>query len=172
MDEIELKFLNITVEETKKKLEEIGAKLIFDTHMKSMPLQKEGYSSWDSTKKYLRVRQIGEDIRVTFKEPMREESKMSSTEETEIQVDNFENALLLFEQLGFTRGEIYTKHRLHYELGEMHFEIDDNGQVPTYLEIETQTEEAMHEACKKMGLDVTKGKKGTIVEIYPDVYHK
>lgn len=40
---------------------------------------------------------------------------------------------------------------------------------PPYLEIETQNEEDMKDICIK--LDISNGKKGTIVEILPEMFN-
>ncbi len=170
MDEIELKFLNIDVENIKKKFDEIGAKLKFDTHLESYPFVSEDFCGFNTSKKFLRVRKVDGDVWITYKDP-KIDSKMTSRKEIEIKVDNYEKSITLLESLGFKKGKIFKKHRVHYELGDVHFELDTLENIPTYLEIETQTEEAMEKICLKLNLDISKGKKGTIVEIYPEKFN-
>lgn len=172
MDEIELKFLNINVDDIKQKLQDIGAKLKYSTQIESYPFLKEGFDGFDSTKRFLSVRKVDDKITITHKEPAIKNSDFTHREETEIAVDNYEKALLLFEKLGFTKGNIFKKHREHYELGDVHFELDTLENVPTYLEIETQSNEKMIEICQTLNLDITQGKKGTIVEIMPELLDK
>lgn len=171
MNEIELKFLNIDVEEIKKKLEQIGAEISYDALTETYPFLAEGFNGWDSNKKLLRIRKINDDVIITYKGPA-QKSNMSSREEIEIKVDNYEAGILLLEKIGFRKGKIFRKHRIHYKLGDIHFELDSVENVPTYLEIETQTEEAMVDICKKLGLDISIGKKGTIVEILSNLPNK
>ena len=171
MDEIELKFLDINVSKIKEKLESVGAKLVYDKDMESYPFLQDGYSGSDSTKKYLRVRKVNSDVKITYKDPAKN-SEMTNREEIEITVDNYEKAILLIEKLGFQKGKVFKKHRIHYELGNIHFELDTLENIPTYLEIETTTEDDMIGICEKLDLDMNNGKKGTIVEILPDMFDK
>jgi adenylate cyclase class 2 len=118
----------------------------------------------------LRVRKVNGEIWITYKDPMTD-SEMTTRKEIEIKVDDYEKAITLLESLGFKRGTVFKKHRVHYELGDVHFELDTVGNIPTYLEIETQTEEAMKKICLELNLNILEGKKGTIVEIYPEKFN-
>lgn len=170
MDEIELKFLNINIEEMNDKLIKIGAKIKFNSLTEEYPFLAEGFDGWDSNKKLLRIRKFNDDITITYKSPAKE-SEMSSREEIEFKVDNYKNAILLLEKIGFKKGKVFKKHRIHYELWDIHFELDTLDNVPTYLEIETQSEDAMLDICNILKLDIKLGKKGTIVEILPDLFN-
>ncbi len=168
MNEIELKFLDIDVQDIKNRLNKLGAKIKFDTVIESYSFLAKGFDSWNSNKKLLRVRKINNQVTITYKDPAKE-SDMTSREEIECNVDNHENAILLLEKIGFKCDNVFKKHRIHYELEDIHFELDTLDNIPTYLEIETTTEDAMVDICKKLELDISDGKKGTIVEIFPDL---
>jgi len=170
MDEVELKFLDINVEEIKAKLDIVGAELIYDSKMEMFPFLADGFHSYKSEYKYLRIRKVNDDVTITFKAPNKD-SDMSFREEVEIKVDSYENGILLIENLGFERGAVFRKHRVHYEFGDVHFELDTLDNVPTYLEVETNSEEAMIDICLELGLDINDGKKGTIVEILPHLFN-
>ncbi len=170
MDEIELKFLNVNVEEIKKKLNKLGAKLKYDAKIESHPFLAEGFHSSNSNMKYLRIRKINDNIKITYKDPA-ENSYMSIRKEIEIEVDNYNEAIKLIEKLGFKKGAISKKHRIHYEFENIHFELDTLENIPTYLEIETQNKEDMKNICIKLNLDILNGKKGTIVEILPEMFN-
>lgn len=169
MDEIELKFLDINVEEIKKKLQDVGAELKYSTHIESYPFLSDEFHASDSTKKYLRVRKVDDEVAITYKDPLKN-STMTNREEIEIKTNDYESAIELIEKLGFEKGNEFRKHREHYELGDIHFELDTLENVPTYLEIETQSEEEMRGICQTMDLDISNGKKGTIVEILPEKF--
>lgn len=171
MHEIELKFLDIDVNEIKAKLETLGAKLLYDAQTESYSFLAEGFHSSDSNMKFLRIRKVNDNVKITYKDPTKE-SDMTIREEIEIKVDNYEEAIKLIEKLGFEKGKIFKKHRVHYEYGNIHFELDTIENIPTYLEIETQNEEDMTDICIKLDLDISKGMKGTIVEILPEIFNK
>ena len=169
MNEVELKFLDIDVDEIRFKIESLGAILKYDIEVESFSFLAEDFHNSDSSKKYLRVRKIGNDVILTYKDPAID-SRMTSRNEIEIRVDDYEKTILLIEKLGFTKGKVFRKHRIHYEFHDIHFELDTLENIPTYLEIETQTEDEMRNVCKKLGLDMAMGKKGTIVEILPEKF--
>ena len=172
MNEIELKFLNIDVENTKEKLTELNAKIVYDEIIESFPFLADGFDWRDSNKKFLRIRKINDDnIIMTYKSPARK-SNMTSKEEIEIKVDNYKNAISILEHLGFKKWKKLTKHRIHYELWDIHFELDTVNNIPTYLEIETQSENAMLDICNKLELNISLGKKWTIAEILPEKFNK
>ncbi len=170
MREVELKFLKIKVEEIKKKLNEIGAQLKYEAQTEMYPFLAKGFSSSDSNMQYLRIRKINDDVTITYKDPAKK-SDMTAREEIEIKVNDYKQAIKLIEKLGFKKGKIFKKKRAHYELGNIHFELDTLENIQTYLEVETQSEEDMKQICKKLDLDITQGKKGTIVEILPEMFN-
>ncbi|PIZ95718.1 MAG: class IV adenylate cyclase [Candidatus Magasanikbacteria bacterium CG_4_10_14_0_2_um_filter_33_14] len=169
MQKVELKFLDINVEEMKNKIAILGAKKIYDEDIISLPFSGEGFSFGDSNKKLLRIRKVNGDIVITYKGENRE-SQMINKEEIEIKVDDFDKASLLLERLGFEKGNLFTKHREHYEMGDIHFEFDTVFDIPTYLEIETQREQDMFDICTKLDLDINTGKNKTIVELFPKYF--
>ncbi len=169
MNEIELKFLNIDVDEIKRKLKEIGAELKYDTHVESISFTADGFSGSDSSQKYLRVRKVDGEVEMTYKDP-EIDSHLSEREEINISTSDFGEAVRLLEKLGFSGEKLFKKHRIHYELGDIHFELDTLQNIPTYLEIETQNQADMKTACDLLGLDMGDGKKGTIVEILPEKF--
>jgi adenylate cyclase class 2 len=166
MKEVELKFIEIDVDETRKRLMRVGAKLVSSGELKMTTFIKEGFDRKDSTKQCLRVRQEHNDVRVTYKTPACSTSKATSRQETELIVDDYNKAVALFEQLGFSSDDPFVKHREHYELGDWHYEIDTVPGIPTYLEVEAGSDEQLLEACSVLGLNFSEGKKGTIFEIY------
>jgi len=169
MKEVELKFLDINVEDVKGKLEKLGAELKYDTYIESYPFISDEFHGYNSDKKYLRVRKVDDDVEITYKDPAIT-SDMTAREEINLRVDSYEEAIKLIEKLGFEKGEVFRKHRVHYELGSIHFELDTLDHIPTYLEIETETEDEMKKVCVELELDILHGKKGTIVEIFPEKF--
>ncbi len=169
MQEVELKFLEIDVEKTKQKLLELGAVLVYDTTIDSQSFIGNGFHGSDSSQKYLRIRKTDGKVTLTYKEPAAQDSFTTSRKEIEIELDNYEKGLELISNLGLVPEQIFSKHRSHFELGTIHFEIDTVSGIPPYLEIETQDEEEMNRACELLGLLVSDGKKGTIFEIYKEL---
>ena len=170
MNEIELKFLDIDIAEITRKIEKLGAQKKYEVDLESYYFVAPGFSGSDSKQKGLRVRRIGEKSFLTYKNPAKFSEKMSIREELETEVGDFKTMVKILEKLGFTKGRLTKKHRIHYELGDVHFELDTYPGILTFLEIETRTEEAMREICQKLDLDISKGEKGTIEEVLPEAF--
>ena len=166
-EEIELKFIDIDKENIIRKIKALGAKQEYSTSLESVSFISDGFSSSDSTKKYLRLRKIGEKVFLTYKSPAKD-SNLSIRDEYEIEVYDFDTMVQLFQGLGLRPTPLFKKHRDHFSLGEVHLEIDEVEGIPPYLEIEAPTGPILKETAERLGLDINKGKNKTIVEIYPD----
>ncbi len=168
MKEIELKFLDINKDEIIKKLVEVGAVQKYETELETTTFEGPNISRMDSAKTFLRVRKVVDDVILTVKAPA-EDSVMAVREEYEVKVDDYKEAVRIFEQLGFVPFS-FSKKRTHFELDTIHFEIDEWGFIPPFLEVETQTEEQMQDIVQKLGLRIEDGKKGMITEIFPEKF--
>jgi adenylate cyclase class 2 len=150
--EVEAKILEINVDEVRKKLEELGAKLVYDKlqivrilDFEDCRIGKDG--------NLLRIRKIGDKVELTFKGPKQKTGNVKTREEIETHVEDFEKALKIFEQIGLTPIRSYEKHRISYKLGNITFEIDKfpNLPVPPFLEIEAPTQKEVEEMVEKLG---------------------
>tara|TARA_Y100000310_G_C20415449_1_gene684084 strand:+ start:84 stop:602 length:519 start_codon:yes stop_codon:yes gene_type:complete len=149
MKEIEVKILEIDVEEIRKKLLALGAEKVFDGELKvtgfdypDERLDKEG--------KILRVRKVGEKVELCFK-GKKEASKFKVREEIEVTTSGFKDTITILEKAGlqiFYKGE---KRRESYQIEKVRFEIDYYEGIPPFLEIEAQTEEEVIEWVEKLG---------------------
>jgi len=166
--EIELKFLEIDPVEMERKIVALGARKVYDHTLRSAGFDGNGVSPRDSSKNYLRVRQIGEQTYLTFKGPLTDPA-IAVRDELEVEVNDFAQTVKILERLGYN-SRISEKRRIHYELGKIHFELEFYGNIPPYLEIEATTKEDLLQACAKLGLDPAQGKNLLIVELYPDKF--
>ena len=78
-------------------------KVKYNTDTEATSFTKTGFSGFDSSKNFLRVRKINKDVVITYKGPCEEDSKMDSREEIEIQVDDYSKAVMMMEKLGFEK---------------------------------------------------------------------
>src|SRR3989344_7341333 len=104
-EEIEVKFLNIDPAQTEAKLLEIGALKVRDFFYRRRVFD---YPDWrlDKAHAWLRVRDEGERVTLTFKKRLGVTSSDGATsdqgmEEVEVVVSDFEKTALLLIQLGF-----------------------------------------------------------------------
>lgn len=150
--EVEAKILEIDVEEVKKKLLELGAKLEYK-EMQICKILDFDDKRLHKKDEVLRVRKIGDKVELTFKGPTEKIGNTKSREEIETHVEDFEKTLKIFEKLGLIPIRSYEKHRESYKLGKITFELDNfpNVPIPPFLEIEGSSREEVEEMAEKLG---------------------
>jgi len=156
MEEFEVKFLNIDKEEMEQKLKGVGAeksgeyfyrRRIFD--YPDFRLDKKG--SW------LRLRDEGERITLSFKQRLGVIKHDGSTQDTgmeeiEVIVSDFEKTADLLLHLGFIEKHYAENKRTRYIKDGVEFDIDTFPKLQPYLEIEASSWEKVNEAIKLLNL--------------------
>ena len=143
--EYELRVLEVDKEEVIKKLEKVGAKFCWDQVQRRyvydfMP-KLDG--------KWIRLRTNGIKTTLTIKDLVT--SKIDGTRELEIEVNDFDNANKILNELGYEAKGYQENRRCQYVLDDVEIDIDDWPYLPTYLEIEGPSEERVYEVVKLLG---------------------
>jgi adenylate cyclase class 2 len=148
--EIECRFLEIDKEALIKKLLELGAvdegeimleeTIIYDPELK-----------WRDEHRFVRLRKVGDKTKLTYKE--HREHTVDGAYEIEFGIDDYKKAELLFEKIGLKpfRHQQKKRHTLH--LNGVTFDIDTWPRIPTYVELEGESEHALKDAAKVVGYD-------------------
>ena len=143
--EYEVRLLEIDVEGIKKRLEEVGAEFCWDK------LQRRYVYDFipkvDS--KWIRLRTNGEKTTLTIKNLV--SSEIDGTQELEIVVDNFERTNLILKELGYEAKGYQENRRVQYMLNGVEIDIDYWPLIPTYVEIEGPSEEAVYRTVEALG---------------------
>jgi len=159
--EYETKVLEITVKEIERKLKKLGAK------KESSILMKRWVFQLPSNRGYLRLRTNGMTNTITYKH--RTGSKISDTEEIEVNVDDFEKARQILSKLHFKNYNYQENKRTIYRINDIEFCIDSWPKIPTYLEIESSSEKKVIDGLKLLNLegkDIGNVPAATIYKIY------
>jgi adenylate cyclase class 2 len=151
--EIECRFLEINKIDLVAKLLSLGAhdegeKMLEETIIYDRDL------IWKESNKFIRLRKVGDKIKLTYKEHTSQ--TIDGANEIEFGVDDFKKPELLFEQLGFKPYRHQQKKRHTLVLNGVTFDIDTWPQIPTYVEIEGESEEAVRNAAEAVGYDWSK----------------
>ncbi|MEK6939549.1 MAG: CYTH domain-containing protein [Nanoarchaeota archaeon] len=159
MREIEVKILEVEVASLKRKLESWGAKKVFEGELTA------SYYDFSNGKLgkgglVLRLRKKSgteQTVELTLKE------KISQTEakimkEYEVAVTNFEAMQKILYGLGLRETKVARKHRISYQLDDVHFDLDTFPGIPTFLEIEAPTLEIVKEYVTKLGYSMAEAK--------------
>jgi len=159
MKEIEAKFLDINVKETAKKLERMGADIVYEGDIEAFYYDFPD-SRISEGKGLLRLRKKNGFSELTFKKKISNE-KLKIMDEYEVEVEDFEAMQKIIESLGMICTNTSKKHRISYSLGDDHFELDTFSGIPTFLEIEANNPEMIEEYALKLGLSMQDAKPWT-----------
>lgn len=108
--------------------------------------------------KWVRLRKTNGKVTITIKHILNPEvqsnngSQIQKVMETEMEVPSIEDANSMLEQLGFSFRNYQEKSRATYSLNGVEVDIDSWPLIPTYVEIENDSEEVINNTVKKLGL--------------------
>ena len=163
--EYEIRILEIEKESIVKKLESLGAikkgeynqkRYVYDLK----PIQKD---------KWIRLRTNGKKTTLTYKDI--ESNTIDGTKEVEFKVDSFEVANEFLNKIGFMPRSYQENKRIQYILDNIEIDIDTWPMIPTYLEIEGNSEEEVNNMVKKLGLSNYKITALNCDDIYREFYN-
>jgi adenylate cyclase class 2 len=124
----------------------------------------------DSRGGWLRLRQQGEQTFLTYKQVAHDgPSAIDSILEAEAEVVDFQATWHLLEAMGYTAKRFQENYREEWKLDDVTYDIDTWPDLPTYLEIEGMSEQAVHAAAADLGLDLTSASYGSVDEVYRKV---
>ncbi len=168
MKEIELKFLDIDVEQTKQKLVDLGAKKVFDGIVHTI-LFDFADERINRNKDLLRLRKMDDVSLLTAKLFIDHES-LKIREELEVTIDDFETMKKILHFLGLHESLVIEKERISYVLSDARFEFDnhlnDYAKIPEFLEIEAKDETTMKRYAELLGLTIEKGVAWGFSEVF------
>ena len=163
--EYEIRVLEIEKESIVRKLESLGAikkgeynqkRYVYDL----IPVQKD---------KWIRLRTNGIETTLTYKDI--ESDTIDGTKEVEFKVDSFEVANEFLNKIGFIARSYQENKRIQYTLDNVEIDIDTWPMIPTYLEIEGNSEEEVNNMVKKLGLSNLKITALNCDDIYREFYN-
>ena len=154
--EYELRVLEIDKNKLIKDLEEMGAIKRGEYNQKRYVYDLNP----PEPDKWIRLRTNGKDTTITYKNV--QTKNIDGTKEVEIIVSDFEVANELLENIGFKSKAYQENTRIQYELNGIEIDIDTWPLIPTYVEIEGNSEESVIEMLNLLKLDK---KKMTTVDV-------
>ena len=143
--EYEVRILEIDVEKVIQKLESLSATFEWDL------LQRRYVYDFipKVDGKWIRLRTNGKKTTLTIKNLV--SSEIDGTQELEIEVDNFDRANLILKELGYEAKAYQENRRIQYILNGVEIDIDSWPRIPSYLEIEGASEEAVYHVVDVLG---------------------
>ena len=163
--EYEARVLEIDKDEIIKKLESLNAEFQWDYVQKRFVY--DFIPKIDG--KWIRLRTNGEKSTLTIKNLV--SSQIDGTQELEIEVDNFERTNLILKELGYEPKGYQENRRCQYLLNGVEIDIDSWPLIPTYLEIEGPSEEAVYNTLEILGYSKKDATTRDVEGIYLDYGH-
>ncbi len=148
--EIECRFLEINKEALIKKLHELGAVDEGETMLEETIIYDKDLK-WREEQRFIRIRKVGDTTKLTYKE--HREHTVDGTYEIEFEIDDFQKAEMLFEKAGLHPYRHQQKKRHRMKLNDVTFDIDTWPKIPTYVELEGESEKELKDAAQLIGLN-------------------
>lgn len=160
--EFEAKFTNVDKKDIRSKLKKAGAKLVRSEFLQkrvALHLPKKSIKNG-----YLRVRDEGDRITVSLKYIAGK--KIEDQKETQIVVDNFENAVSLLHSLGCTSKAYQETKREIWKLGTVDITIDEWPHLEPFVEIEGKSASLVQKVSEKLGFNYNEAIFGAVDTLY------
>ena len=164
--EFEAKFLDIDVKALRHKLKEIGAT---EVHPMKKYIRSVYYMCDPKIQGYMRIRDEGGKVFITSKNYAKNKD---FPEEHEIAIEeDFNKAMQLFDSIGMTKKAFQESYREKWK-HELAHEItfDTVPGLPTYMEVDCETEEKLNKMIDLLKLDKAKMRHGAFDRTYNEYY--
>lgn len=162
--EYEIRVIEVNKESLIKKLEQLGAKKEADYEQRRYtynftPVQQG---------KWIRLRTDGRKTTLTIKDI--QNRKIDGTKELEIEVSDFDTTNEILNELGYKVNNYQENRRTRYLLDNVELDIDSWPLIPSWLEIEGNSEEQVLDMLHKLELEEEKVTTLDPMGIYKQVY--
>jgi adenylate cyclase class 2 len=166
--EWEAKFLDIDKEHLRKKLQDLGAKLVKPEtlYKRSVFFLPTGHAIEGG---WLRVRDEGDKITMSLK--VTANGKIDAQKEVMVEVDNYDKAYQLLTEIGCVMKAYQETKREIWELNGVEITLDEWPYLEPYLEIEGESEDVVKGVAEKLGFDYAKAVFGAADQVISKKYN-
>jgi predicted adenylyl cyclase CyaB len=162
--EIELRFFSFDRKILNEKIKELGGVKKGMYHFKVVNFFPPApYNT-------LRVRDEGHRITFTIKEKQKQIGDTRSYDiENEVNISNYAEMRIMLNKIGFKENYSLEKIREIYDIGESELVFDHYPGLPSFIEIESTSEEELFDLAKKLGL-ILGEKQMDAGDLYLEIY--
>ena len=162
-NEIEAKYLDIDKTDIRKKLKAAGAQLIAP----EVKMRRTIFDTGPNT--YARVRDEGDKIVMTYKNFIDDDSIMGC-KEINLVINDYDGAVKFLKACGLEMKANQETLRETWSLDNVEITIDTWPWIPTYIEIEGNTEDEVWAVAEKLGFKKEDALVGAVDKIYQHYY--
>lgn len=149
--EIEVRFLEIDKEALIKKLRELGAEDLGEDFLEEVIFYDKELKWQYEHKKIVKIRKTKDGIFLTFKH--KDGDSNLDIKEIEFGISSTEQTIKFLEEIGLVAYRRQQKKRHKFQIDGVTIDIDTWPSVPTYVELEGPSEEALKEIVAKLEFD-------------------
>lgn len=160
--EIEAMFADVDHDAIRRKLTQLGG--ICEQPMRDMRRALVETPEMQRDDAFLRVRDEGDKVTMTYKR--HDDYGLHGTKEIEVVVSDFETTLELLKASGLQPTTYQESRRETWRLGEVEVVLDEWPWIPTYIEIEGESEAAVKDVAAQLELDWSAALHGGVDIIY------
>ena len=162
-NEIEAKYLDIDKTDIRKKLKAAGAQLLAP----EVKMRRTIFDTGPNT--YARVRDEGDKIVMTYKNYI-DDNSILGCKEINLTVNDYDGAVKFLKACGLEMKANQETLRETWVLDNVEITIDTWPWIPTYIEIEGNTEEEVWAVADKLGFQKEDAEFGAVDKIYQHYY--
>lgn len=167
--ELEVKFLDIDIEDMRHRLKNAGASLEQPMRLMRRVLIEQPQHAAENA--FLRIRDEGDKVTLTFKRRDEEHpTKMDSVKEIEVTVSDFDKTVEIFKEAGWPYLTYQETKRETWHVGDSEVVIDVWPWLAPMIEIEGPTEADVRATAETLGLDWRNAFYGHIDDAYVQHY--
>lgn len=162
-NEIEAKYIEINKDEIREKLRAAGAKQVYPERMMRRTVFYTGPHSFG------RVRDEGDRVVMTYKN-FEDEDSIMGVKEVNLVIDSYDDGVAFLKGCGLKEKAVQETYRELWTLTDTEITIDTWPWLPSYIEIEGHSEEAVWAAAAKLGLKKEDAVFGAVDKLYSMKY--
>ena len=164
--EIEVKFLDVDIEDIRQRLRTAGAELEQPMRLMKRALIEEPHHVKENS--FIRIRDEGDKTTLAFKRRSLpdETTTIDSTKEIETTVGDFDTTVEIFAEAGWQYITLQESRRETWHLDSAEVVIDEWPWIQPYIEIEADSEAIVRAVAGKLGFDWSEAVFGSVDVIY------
>jgi len=164
--EIEVKFLDVDIEDIRQRLRTAGAELEQPMRLMKRALIEEPHHIKENS--FIRIRDEGDKTTLAFKRRSLpdETTTIDSTKEIETTVGDFDTTVEIFAEAGWQYITLQESRRETWHLDSAEVVIDEWPWIQPYIEIEADSEAIVKAVADKLGFDWSEAVFGSVDVIY------
>lgn len=161
--EIEAKFVDIDIEDVRRRLHEIGAECVQPMRlMRRVAIDSEYMRTGKDS--FLRVRDEGDKVTMTYKQF--DELSLHGAKEIEVIVSDFEQTVALLTQVGLAPHTYQETKRETWRFQDTEIMIDEWPWLNAYVEIESDSGDQVQQIAERLGFSWETAVFGDVMAAY------